>query len=143
MQNAAPALHVDIDRNAAMAKGITVAQIYMELAQSLTNETTFATLELDGTSTDVILEKPEGAKLDIEKLKKYEFETTGQDGEVTTFLLEDVAQVKETFSLSSISRLNQQRYLSVSATLEPGYNVTLVTAEAEAAMVQEEEVTEA
>ena len=136
MEDAAPALHVDIDRNAAMAKGITVAQIYMELAQSLTNESTVATLELDGTSTAVILEKPQGARMDVEKLKNYEFEITGQDGEVTTFILDDVADVKETFSLYSISRLNQQRYLSVSATLEPDYNVTLVTAEAEAAMKQ-------
>ena len=134
MEDAAPALHVDVDRNAAMAKGITVAQIYMELAASLTNETTVATLELDGKSTAVILEKPEGAKLDVEKLKQYEFEVTGQDGEVTAFILDDVADVKETVSLYSISRLNQQRYLSVSATLEEGYNVTLVTAEAEKAM---------
>ena len=138
MEDAAPALHVDIDRNAAMAKGLTVAQIYMELAQSMTNESTVATLELDGTSTDVILEKPEGAKLDIEKLKNFELETTGQDGEVTSFILDDVADVKETFSLNTISRLNQQRYLSVSAALEPGYNVTLVTAQAEAAMQQAE-----
>ena len=134
MEDAAPALHIAIDRNAAMSKGLTVAQIYMELASSLTNTSTVATLELAGTSTDVILEKPEGAKLDIEALKNYEFETTSQDGEVTTFVLDDVADVEETFSLNSISRLNQQRYLNVSATLEEGYNVTLVTAEAEAAM---------
>ena len=134
LEEAAPALHVAIDRNAAMAKGITVAQIYMELASSLTNEATVATLELDGTSTDVILEKPAGARLDLEELKNYEFEVTGQDGEVTTFLLDDVAEVEETVSLHSISRLNQQRYLSVTAELEPGYNVTLVTAAADKAM---------
>ena len=136
LEDAAPALHVAIDRNAAMGKGITVAQIYMDLAKALTNTSTVATLELSGTSTDVILEKPEGARLDIEGLKNYEFETTSQDGEVTTFILDDVADVEESFSLHSISRLNQQRYLTVSATLEPGYNVTLVNAEAEAAMKQ-------
>ncbi len=134
MEDAAPALHIAIDRNAAMGKGITVAQIYMDLAKALTNTSTVATLELGGTSTDVILEKPEGAKLDIEALKNFEFEVTGQDGEVTTFILDDVADVEDAFSLHSISRLNQQRYLSVSATVKEGYNVTLLTAEAEKAM---------
>ena len=32
-----PALHVNVDRNKAMSKGITVAQIYMELAAALQN----------------------------------------------------------------------------------------------------------
>ena len=134
LEDAEPALHVAIDRNAAMEKGITVAQIYMELASALTDSSTVATLELEGTSTDVIIEKPETSRLDVEKLENYEFEVTGQDGSVTTFLLRDVAQVEQTASLSSISRLNQRRYLSVSAELEDGYNVTLLTTEAEKAM---------
>ena len=134
LEDAAPALHVDIDTNKAMGKGMTVAQIYMELASALTNSATNATLQLEGTSTDVIIEKPEGAKLDVEGLKNYTFEVTGQDGETTTFALKDVATVRETSSLSTIQRLAQRRYLSVSATLKDGYNVTLLTAEAEAAM---------
>ena len=134
LEAAAPALHVAIDRNKAMEKGMTVAQIYMELASGLTNSTTNATLQLEGTSTAVIIEKPEAIRLDLDALKEYPFEVTGRDGEVTTFVLSDVAQVEETLSLSSISRLAQRRYLSVTAALEPGYNVTLVTAEAEKAM---------
>ena len=134
LEDAAPALHVSIDRNKAMSKGLTVAQIYMELASALTNTTTSATLELDGTSTDVIIERPEGSRLDVDGLKNYTFEVTGQDGTVSTFQLSEVATVEETTSLSSISRINQRRYLSVSAELEAGYNVTLVTSQAEQLM---------
>ena len=129
LEDAAPALHVAIDRNKAMEKGITVAQIYMEIASALTDSSTVAVLELDGTSTDVILEKPEGAKVDMEGLKNFPLEVTGKDGEVTKFLLGDVAVVAETTGLNSISRLSQRRYLTVTAELEPGYNVTLVTSE--------------
>ena len=134
LEDAAPALHVDIDRNKAMEKGMTVAQIYMELASALTNNATVATLQLDGTSTDVILEKPAESMLTVDKLESYEFEVTGQDGEVTKFLLGDVATIRETTSLGTISRLNQRRYLTVTAQLAEGYNVTKVTSEAERAV---------
>ena len=126
LEDSAPALHVAVDRNKAMSKGITVAQIYMELASALTDSGTIATLELNGNSTDVILEKAEGAKLDIEGLRNFPFEVTGKDGEVTEFVLSDVAQLEETTGLSSISRIGQRRYLTVTAKLEPGYNVTLL-----------------
>ena len=134
LEDTAPALHVAIDRNKAMSKGITVAQIYMELATALKNTVTMSALELDGTSTTVIIEKPESARLTADDLEDYAFEVTGQTGETTTFLLKDVAEVQETTGLMSIQRLNQRRYLTVSASLQEGKNVTLVTAEAQRAM---------
>ncbi len=135
LEDTVPALHIQVDRNKAMAKGITVAQIYMELAAALQTETTVTTLELDGTSTDVIVEKPEGAVLTAGDLENYEFSVTNQiTQEQVTFLLKDVATVEETTSLAAISRLNQRRYVTVSATVAEGKNVTLVTAQAEKAM---------
>ena len=134
LEDAAPALHISIDRNKAMSKGLTVAQVYMELAQQLTSSTTAATLELSGTSTDVIVEKPENLKLTRDKLNMYQFEVTNQDGTTSKVYLRYFATIEETSSLSSISRLNQQRYLSVTAAVEDGYNVTLVADEAEKRM---------
>ena len=129
-----PALHINVDRNKAMQNGITVAQIYMELAQALQNNTTVTTLELEGTSTSLIVEKPEGAVLTVDSLAEYAFEVTTQTGETKTFKLSDVATVDTVNSLSSISRLSQRRYLTVTATPEEGKNVTLLTAEAERAL---------
>ncbi len=134
LEDATPALHVQIDRNKAMAKGITVAQIYMELAKVLPDETTAATLNLDGTATEVIIEKPEAQQLTVEDLKGYVFEVESVTKQVNTFTLDEVAQVVETVSLQSISRLSQQRYITVTATLEEGANVTLVTRAAEKAI---------
>ena len=126
-----PALHIDVDRNKAMSKGITVAQIYMELAAALQNNTTVTTLELEGTSTSLIVEKPEASVLTVDTLADYPFEVTTQTGEAKQFKLSDVATVEEVTSLSSINRLSQRNYLTVSATLEEGKNVTLMTAEAQ------------
>jgi multidrug efflux pump subunit AcrB len=136
LEDAAPAIHVDIDRNKAMEKGITVAQMYMELASALTTTNSNTTLEIEGSSTSVIIEKPQGAVLTLEELENYEFEVTGKDGETKTFVLGDVAEIVETSSLSTINRIQQRRYVSVTAYLEPGYNVTLVTGEAEKVVAQ-------
>ena len=134
LEEAAPALHISIDRNKAMEKGITVAQIYMELATALTETKNAVTLEVKDNSTDVIIERPEGTKQTVDSLKDYAFTVTKQEGEREEFLLSDVAQIQETSSLTSIPRIGQRRYLTVTGTLGPGYNVTLVTADAQAAL---------
>ena len=131
LEDAAPALHVAIDRNEAMKNGLTIAQVYMELAAGLTADGTVASLELDGITTDVVIEKPKGAVLDARELREYVFEVTDQEGETKEVPLSDFAKVEETTSLSTISRINQRRYLTVNAVLEEGYNVTLLTQRAE------------
>ena len=138
LEDAAPALHVDIDRNEAMKHGLTVAQVYMELAEGLTKDGTVASLNLDGISTDVIIEKPKGAVLDAKALREYVFEVTDREGETKEVPLSDFAVVEETSSLSTINRIDQRRYLTVTATLKEGFNVTLLTARAEAALAKED-----
>lgn len=134
LEEAAPALHVAVDRNKAMENGLTVAQVYMELAAGLTADGNVASLELDGISTQVVIQKPEGAVLDAQELRDYVFEVTDKEGNVTEVPLKDFAQVEETTSLTTIDRLNQRRYLTVSASLEEGYNVTLLTDQAQKAI---------
>ena len=134
LEDAAPALHIAVDRNKAMSKGITVAQIYMELASALQTSSTAMSLMIQGNSTDVIVEKPEEAEMTIEELESYPFEVETQTGEKNEFILSDVANVEYTTSLMSISRANQLRHITVTAALAEGKNVTLVTSEAEKRM---------
>ena len=134
LDEAVPALHISVDRNKAMQKGITVAQVYMELAAALQTSATATSLNLEGNATDVIVEKAEDAALTPEDLESYPFEVTKQTGETVGFLLSDIATVEQTTSLNSISRLSQRRYITVTASLEEGENVTLVTAQAENVM---------
>ena len=134
LEEMTPALHISIDRNKAMEKGITVAQMYMELATALQTNTTATTMELDGNTTSVIIDKPENAALTAETLGNYTFEVTKPTGETVTFALSEVATVEETVSMNTISRLQQRRYISITANLEPGKNVTIATAEAQRLM---------
>lgn len=68
LEDAAPALQVVVDRNKAMTKGITVAQIYMQVAAALQDTTTVADVTLDGESMEMIVDAAAGGKLTREKL---------------------------------------------------------------------------
>jgi HAE1 family hydrophobic/amphiphilic exporter-1 len=129
LENAEPAIHIRVDKNAAMAKGYTVAQLYMELASALTDSTTAMSMDMSDVTADVLVEAD--ASMTYDDLASYTFEYTNADGDTDTFQLSDVAELENTMSLSSIRRYNQRRYLSVSASVDEGFNVTLVTNQAQ------------
>ena len=134
LEDAAPALHIQVDRDKAMSQGLTIAQIYMEVSQALSNIQQAHTLVLSGTTTDIVVERPMEHRLDVDMLKAHTFETTGMDGETNSVRLTDVAEIEETTSLDAISRKNQRRCLTVTAEVADGYNVTLITNQATKAM---------
>ena len=130
LEDAAPALHIQVDRDKAMSKGLTIAQIYAEISQALANSQQAQTLVLSGTSTDIVVERQEDKRLDVDALRGYVFTVTGMDGAETTVPLTDVAEVEDTIGLNTIGRKNQRRYLTVTAAVESGRNVTLLTQDA-------------
>ena len=157
LEDAAPALQVLVDRNKAMTKGITVAQIYMQVAAAMSDSTTVSTVTLDGDSMEMIVDAAEDGRLTREKLLELTIDPgsgmtsamggstsmssasassglsqlTGEDSgdEDKTFKLGDVAEIRETVSLNTISRDQQRRCITVTASIADGYNVTKVTSE--------------
>ncbi len=134
LEDAAVSIHVNIDRDKAMAKGFTTAQIFMELATNMTTSATATSFELKGSSIDVIVEAAESQRVTLDNLLNQKFTVTTAMGEAEEFTLADIATVEETVSLGTINRDNQQRYLTVTASLEEGHNVTIVTAAVEQAL---------
>jgi multidrug efflux pump subunit AcrB len=90
------------------------------------------TMDMGDVTADVIVETDNALTRD--DLAAYTFEYTNADGDTDTFRLDDVATLEDTVSLTSIRRENQRRYLSVSASIDDGYNVTLVTNQAQKAV---------
>ena len=70
LEDAAPAIHITIDRAEAMKHGLTVAQVYMQIAQSLTNSAAGTAMTLDEQKVDVILESAEESRITLETLEK-------------------------------------------------------------------------
>ena len=151
LDESAPALQVVVDRVAAAKKGMTVAQIYMKVAAALQSSTSVSNVTLGGESMALSVDAAKDSTVTREKLLELEItpdatlssamggsagssalsqlsgssdDTEKDDG---TFKLGDVAKVQETVSMNTISRDQQRRCVTVTATVADGYNVTHVT----------------
>ena len=123
-------IQLTIDKEKAMEQGLTVAQIYQELAGSLTTEKTATTLTMDGKQYDVKIVN-ENDTVDVDALMDYEFSVDKQKADGTTeteiHKLSEFATMQEGVGLASIKRENQKTYISVTAETEDGYNTTLLS----------------
>ena len=158
LDESAPALQVVVDRVAAAKKGMTVAQIYMKVAAALQSSTSVSNVTLGGESMALSVDAVEGSTVTREKLLELEItpdatlssamggsagssalsqlsgSSDGTEKDDGTFKLGDVAKVQETVSMNTISRDQQRRCVTVTATVADGYNVTHVTSAARQAL---------
>ena len=138
LQKAEPEYHFNVDKTKAMRYGLTVAQIYMQVADMLTTETTATSLVWEGDKYDVIVSDSGAGDISIGTLKNLQLQGTDAGGNTVTVKLSEVAKLEESETLPSINRINQRTYLNVSGELEEGENVTLVTQAAEEAFADYE-----
>lgn len=136
LEDASPAIKVSVDKEKAMKEGLTVAQIYQELAGNISTEKTATSITMEGTGYDVVVKKGEDLKTSLTDIKNYTFTVTDREGEEKEVRLKDIAEITETESLQAINRADQKRYIDITAELEDGYNVTLVTDDVKEALSQ-------
>ena len=120
-------LRLIIDKDKAMRKNLTVAQIYSAISVGLTTEKKAATVTVDGQEMQVdILDDDE--KLTRENLMNLELEsnTTDDEGKSVTkqYKLKDFAKVEVTKGVATIARENNTRMMQVTAETKDGYNTT-------------------
>ena len=68
LEEAAPALHVSVDRTKAMQHGMTVAQVYLEIASALSTASTAQDITLDNQNFSLTIEADESSVLTRETL---------------------------------------------------------------------------
>ena len=127
-------LHFTVDKEKAAKEQLTVAQVYMQVAKALTGSADLIELSDGGDTYAVSVQTAGKDKITPEYVRSLTFDVTAKDGTVHSVALRDIAAVEETESLSSIRRLNQRRYIDVTADIAEGCNVTLVTNAAEEAL---------
>lgn len=120
-----PELSIHVDKEKAMAEGLTVAQIYMELANLLEEPGTATTAKFENEEYPIVVSE-ENQTMTPEEIKNYVLTVTALDGTSHEVKLSDVAEIEETQTLTAITREEQVRYLDVTAEIADGYNVTLV-----------------
>ena len=134
LQKNEPEVHFTVDKEKAMRSGLTVAQVYMQVAEALKTETSSTTLTWDEDSYEVIVSESGTSEITTEAIENLVLQGTDSRGNTKSVKLSDIAEMEEKETLPSISRDNQRTYISVTGELEEGYNVTLVNEEAEKAL---------
>ena len=122
-------IELQIDRDKVRAYGLTVAQVYQQIAADLTTTTTAKTpVVVDGTSMTVQITD----NLDPvtkENMMGITFETTtmSADGTTTTGTCElsDIATWTVGTAPDSLTSENQTQFVTVTADTLPGYNTTV------------------
>ena len=122
-------INLDIDRDKVRAYGLTVAQVYQQIAAKLTTTTTAETpVTVDGSTMKVQISD----NLDPvtkENMMDITFTTSVMDatGTITTgtCTLGDIASWSTGTAPDSITSENQTRYITVSADTLDGYNTTV------------------
>lgn len=131
-EDGAQEIHLIINKDRAMKRGLTVAQIYSTLASRLTTEKDSVTMSVGDTDMTVqIVDETELLNRDNLLEMELEATVTKDDGttETKSYELGDFAQLEYGQGLSSISRENQAHYITVTADTMEGYNTTLLTRE--------------
>ena len=134
IEDPSPVIKFTVDKNAAMEKGLTTAQVYMEIASALQTEVSATEVTVDDYTYEIAVTADTVQELTPDYIRSYAFTVTGRDGTEETVTLGEICMITEGETLSAISRIDQRRYLTVSAEIASGYNVTLVTGEAEKAL---------
>ncbi len=122
---------VEVNAEKAVENGLTVAEVFQYVSAAITTETTSIDVTIDGSSKEIIIYQDEASNIEVSDLDDYVIEFTDMTGESREVALTDIADIVETESLDSINRENQQRTLTVSASIADDYNVTLVTSDVE------------
>lgn len=123
-------LKLHIDRNKAAECGLTVAQIFQQIAQKLTTEKTAVTLNINDKDVDVdIVNKTD--KLTYENILKTKITATQKNSEgkdtTKTYKLSKFAYVSDGYTMSNITRENQRMYLKVESETAEGENTSLLS----------------
>lgn len=133
-ENGDEEINISIDKDKAMRMGLTVAQVYQQVAAKLTTDTTATTLKANGTNyTVTIVDKTETPDLDSLFNMEFETTTTDEDGSnvTETHTLGEFATRTTSAGFVSIARENGSRKMSVTSETVDGYNTTLLSREVE------------
>ncbi len=129
-----PEIHFIVNKEEAMKNGLTVAQIYSEINKAMTKEKSASSVTFDGREYEITIYADGAQTLTPSEIKELMITVTDRQGNEKQLAIGDVAQIEDQETLASIQRKNQMRYLTVTAELKEGYNITLVTDAAKEAL---------
>lgn len=121
---------IEVNKNTAMKQGLTVAQVYQQVAAKLEKNKTATTMTDEGGNTvDVSISNTKKTAIPINELLDMTLTVDKTDGSKEKVLLSGISNVKKDSSLNLINHDNQKRTVAVTAGVKDVYNITKVTAD--------------
>ena len=127
LEEATGEMRILIDRDKAMDQGLTVAEVYQQIAAKLKDASSATTFETTAKEYEVYVKNANDMELTRKLLQDLIIEKTDKDNKKVEIPLKDIAAFENTISPKSVSRTEQNRYIAVSASIADGYNVGLVS----------------
>lgn len=127
-----PEIKVSVNKAKAAEKGLTVAQVYQQVASAVAREKTSTALTNgNGSDIDVVIVKDESKNISPNKIGSIDITYKDSEENEKTTSLSSIADISKSETIDVIKRQDQKRYLSVTGTLKNGYTLTDVSNKAE------------
>jgi multidrug efflux pump subunit AcrB len=123
-------VRVFVDKDKAMAQGLTTAQVYLALQTEIAAKTEATTFDdADGVTYGVYVYDGRESDFTTDDFRDFTITspTTGEDVK-----LSDIASIEDAVGYTSIIHDNQERTMQITASLAPGYDVEAVNGDIEA-----------
>ena len=128
IEETSPELRLVVDKDASIVKGLTVAQVFVEINKKLAEEKSSTQLNTaTGDINIVVFDSRENQNISQSDLLNLEI--ISPQGEVVA--IKDIASLESANGFKSINRTNQQRYVTVTGTIADDHNIGVVSTEIE------------
>lgn len=124
MENPSAQLMITVDKDKAMKKGLTVAQVYQTVAEEVAADTAATKMMMNGSEYSIYVLDNSEEQISIEDISA--IKVSGENGSAE---VGEIAEITQEDSPASIYRINQQRYMTVTALVADGAVASKVTSE--------------
>ena len=129
LENTTPSFTISVDKEKAAKYGMTVAQVFQIVYGEMASSTSATTISTDVNDYQVYVQSEEQSDVTLDDIKNLTFTYTDREGNETEIALSDIAQFEEGYTLGTINRDAQTRYISVTAGVDDDHNVSLLSKE--------------
>ena len=129
LDNTTPSFTISVDKEKAAKYGMTVAQVFQIVYGEMASSTSATTISTDVNDYQVYVQSEEQFDVTLDDIKNLTFTYTDREGNETEVELSDIAQFEEGYTLGTINRDAQTRYISVTAGVDDDHNVSLLSNE--------------
>ena len=134
MEDGTAEYRVNIDREKAMKYTLTVAQVFSQINAKVKEQTKTTTITTDTKDYDVVVKNEKDENITRDQLKDMMIDYTVKDGSKKKIKLSEIADFSGGTSPNAIQRDAQTRQMTVTADLEDGYNIGIVSGKVKEAL---------